>query len=129
MNVMSVEDEIILAMNLEDEVHYAGHRSVGFAASYDDAIAIAPNAEMAFVDVRLRDGIVGPNVARRLIDDFGIDVVFLTGNPEAVAKFEGCLGVLPKPYRDDDVAAVLSYVAAAKTGEPVAVPKRLVTPA
>jgi len=125
MNVMIVEDEIILALNLEDDVHYAGHRSVGFAASYDDALALAPGADMAFVDVRLRDGIEGPNIARRLIDEFGMNVVFLTGNPEAVKGFQGSLGVLAKPVRDDDVAAVLRYVSAKSSGEDVPAPQRL----
>ena len=125
MNVMIVEDEIILALNLEDDVHHAGHRSVGFAASYDDALALAPKAEVAFVDVRLRDGVEGPNIARRLIDEYGMNVVFLTGNPEAVEGFEGSLGVLAKPVRDDDVAAVLRYISAKSSGEDAPAPKRL----
>jgi two-component system, response regulator PdtaR len=125
MNVMIVEDEIILDLNLEDDVHHAGHRSVGFAASYDDALALAPKAEVAFVDVRLRDGVEGPNIARRLIDDYGMNVVFLTGNPEAVEGFEGSLGVLAKPVRDDDVAAVLRYISAKSSGEDAPAPKRL----
>lgn len=125
MNVMIVEDEIILALNLEDEVQYAGHRSVGFAASYDDALALAPRADVAFVDVRLRDGVKGPDIARRLIDEFGMNVVFLTGNPEAVVGFQGSLGVLAKPVRNDDVAAVLRYISAKTSGEDVPAPPRL----
>jgi two-component system, response regulator PdtaR len=125
MNVMIVEDEIILALNLEDDVHFAGHRSIGFAASYADALALAPQADMAFVDVRLRDGVEGPNIARRLIDEFGVNVVFLTGNPEAVEGFKGSLGVLAKPVREDDVATVLRYVSAKSSGEDIPAPQRL----
>jgi len=125
MNVMIVEDEIILALNLEDEILYAGHRSVGFAACYADALELAPDADLAFVDVRLRDGVEGPNIARRLIEDFGVNVVFLTGNPEAVRGFEGSLGVLAKPVRDNDVAAVLRYINAKSSGEDIPVPQRL----
>ncbi len=125
MNVMIVEDEIILALNLEDDVHHAGHRSVGFAASYDDALALAPKADVAFVDVRLRDGVEGPKIARRLIDEFGVNVVFLTGNPEAVEGFRGSLGVLAKPLRNNDVAAVLRYISAKTQGEDIPAPQRL----
>ncbi|MFP3546710.1 response regulator [Rhizobium sp. SIMBA_035] len=125
MNVIFVKDEIIVALNLEDQVHYAGHRFVGVAVSCDDALPPAPKANAVFVVVRPRDDVEGPNIARRLIGEFDVDVVFLTGNPETVVGFRGPLPAIAKPVRNGDVAATLRCISVKTVGEDTPTPQRL----
>ena len=58
MNIMIVEDEALLALELELEVESAGHVVVGMASSRKAAFDIIDGGvpEFAFVDVHLSDG-------------------------------------------------------------------------
>ena len=58
LRVLIVEDEVMLAMAMEDVLADAGHVVVGTAASKKDAIAVADatSPDLVFVDVHLLDG-------------------------------------------------------------------------
>ena len=97
MKVLVVEDEPIIAFDLENLVLDNGFEIAGLARTQAEALALAPRADIALVDVQLADGATGPAIARTLIDDYGIEVIFMTGNPEMVAGFVGKVCVVPKP--------------------------------
>ena len=86
MNVLIVEDEGFIALELERIAVEAGHRALGPASTIEQALAFAPRADAALVDVGLSDGTSGTQLARRLIDRFGISVIFVTGSPQAVSQ-------------------------------------------
>ena len=54
--VLVVEDEIFVAVEIENVVAELGHRPVGIAADSKSALAMAAEAEVALVDLNLRDG-------------------------------------------------------------------------
>ncbi|MCS3742958.1 response regulator [Rhizobium sp. BK661] len=96
--VMIVEDEFLIALDLEATVTEMGLDVVGLARDTEQALLLAPNADIAFVDVNLADGATGPDIGQRLVDEFGVTVVFMTGNPEMVeGRIRGALGVVKKP--------------------------------
>jgi len=97
MKVLVVEDEPIIAFDLENLVLDNGFEIAGLARTQAEALALAPKADIALVDVQLADGPTGPAIARTLIDQYGIEVIFMTGNPEMVAGFTGKVCVVPKP--------------------------------
>ncbi|KQV70278.1 response regulator [Rhizobium sp. Root1220] len=98
--VLIVEDEFLIALDLEETVRAMGLAVTGMAADKEQALRLAPMADIAFVDVNLSDGATGPEIGQRLVEEFGITVVFMTGNPEAViGKVKGALGVVTKPVR------------------------------
>ncbi|MBZ9790233.1 response regulator [Rhizobium sp. 3T7] len=97
-SVLIVEDEFLIAIDLESTVKDMGLDVIGLATDKEQALRLAPMADIAFVDVNLADGATGPEIGRRLVEEFGVTVVFMTGNPEAVAgRFQGALGVVSKP--------------------------------
>ena len=112
LQVLIAEDEPLLAMDLEHVVVSAGHLVVGWATDRDSALMIAgahaPN--LAFVDMRLRDGDTGPEVARRL-SARGVSIVITTAHVEDAMKLEGVLGIVPKPCSSQTIRAVLRYAA------------------
>lgn len=117
MNVLIVEDEPIVAFDIETVVADAGHKPLGPASTIEKALAFAPRADIAFVDVGLADGENGPQVARRLIDRFGITVIFVTGNPDRVRQgFDGAFAVLAKPFLPEKLAELLESAAASRLG-------------
>jgi len=97
-SVLIVEDEFLIAIDLEATVKDMGLDVIGLATNKEQALRLAPMADIAFVDVNLADGATGPEIGRRLTEEFGVTVVFMTGNPEAVAgRVQGALSVVSKP--------------------------------
>lgn len=107
MKVLVVEDEPIIALDLEKLVLDNGFEVVGCARTQAEAIALAPKADIALVDVQLADGPTGPSIARHLIERHGIEVIFMTGNPEMVAGFNGAASVVSKPQSLEKIEAAL----------------------
>lgn len=109
---MIVEDQAILAMELEMVLTDAGCDVVGCAMDREGAFAIADRERpgLALVDVNLLDGLTGPQIAKRLVEDYGSAVVFLTANPEQIPEgFAGALGAVSKPFDEQTIRAVVDF--------------------
>ena len=121
--VLIVEDELLIALDLEDMVESNGLEVAGIANSMAHALAAAPYADIALVDVNLLDGATGPAIGRMLAEDYGIAVIFMTANPEAVSQgVRGTLGVVRKPVAPWVVAQTLKYAISRRLGQLAAVP-------
>lgn len=108
MKVLVVEDEAIIAWDIEAIVLEAGYNVVGLARTTEEALSLAPQADVALVDVRLADGMTGPDIAQALVEKHGLAVVFMTGNPESViGSLRGALGVMSKPHSPEKVMDAL----------------------
>lgn len=109
MKVMIVEDENFIALELERIVQDAGHQTIGPVSTMEQALAYARRSDVALVDLSLADGRSGVQLARRLIDRFGVDVIFVTGSPKSIGHgIEGALDVIAKPFSHDQIASALS---------------------
>jgi CheY-like chemotaxis protein len=108
---MLVEDEPFIALDLETIIAALGHDVVGVADCLNGALVLAEatKAEAAFIDVNLRDGFTGIDVACALRDRFGIRFGFVTGNPEQLPVDRcGAMGVIEKPFTDADITGLLT---------------------
>jgi CheY-like chemotaxis protein len=121
--ILIVEDEIFLAMDIENILQGGGYRVVGIAADRAEAMAAAKDAKIAFVDVNLRDGPTGPAIARDLADQYGITVVYVTANPAPIlTRARGALGVVAKPFRVESILNAASLAGHCHTATGVADP-------
>ena len=112
LRVMIVEDQAILAMELEMVLAEAGCDVVGCAMDRAGAFAIVDRQrpDLALVDVNLLDGLTGPQIAHRLVAEYGTAVVFLTANPEQIPEgFAGALGAVSKPFDEQTIRAVVDF--------------------
>lgn len=108
MKVLVVEDEAIIAHHLMAIAADAGFATLGPASTMEQALAYAPRADIALIDVGLSDGKSGIQLARRLIDRYYTTIIFVTGAPEALKHgFAGAFAAIAKPFPDEDVADVL----------------------
>ena len=110
MRVLIVEDEILVAMELEETLNDLGHTVVGIAPDRRGFEAFASEQiDVALVDLNLRDGETGVGIGRALADRQAA-VVFITANPALIQDgVAGTLGVLPKPASRKAVAEVVEY--------------------
>ncbi|WP_339928808.1 response regulator [uncultured Brevundimonas sp.] len=109
---MIVEDQALLAMELELVLADSGCAVVGCAMDRAGALALAERErpDLALVDINLLDGMTGPLVAQALVKQFGAAVVFLTANPEQIPEgFSGALGVMSKPIDERTVNDVVGF--------------------
>lgn len=112
VSVLIVEDQALLAMELDYVLRESGYAVVGCAMDAAEAIKLATETrpDVALVDVNLRDGRSGPDVARRLIEDCDATVVFLTANPEQIPDgFSGAIGVVIKPFDAQTLRDVVEF--------------------
>ncbi|ARQ60980.1 UNVERIFIED_ORG: CheY-like chemotaxis protein [Rhizobium etli] len=124
--VLIVEDEFLIALDLGATVEGMGMQVAGLANDREQALRLAPSADIAFVDVNLADGPTGPELGRRLAEEHGIAVVFMTGNPETVADgVKGAVGVVQKPVMPSVVEQLVKYLAARRAGMFAVVPAQM----
>ena len=106
--VLLVEDEAVIAFAVEDMLTDLGCEVVGPAFRLEEAIAMAETAALdaAILDVNLNDQrsyVVADELTRR-----AVPFLFATGYAEAGVDWGGAeVAVLPKPYRQDQIAAAL----------------------
>lgn len=115
--ILIVEDEFVVALNLEAILEERGHQPVGIAPDLATALELAAEEpDLALVDVNLRDGETGPEIAERLRER-GVAVLFVTANPRMLegAKADA-IGVLTKPCDEDLVVAAVEYALSARQG-------------
>ncbi|WP_311276834.1 response regulator [Methylobacterium sp. WCS2018Hpa-22] len=119
LRILVVEDEALIALELECLLDDLGYVTVGVAGSSAEAIELGRTTvpDIALVDIHLIDGPTGIDVARTLSSDPRTSVVFMTANDKRIpADFAGALGVIAKPYSERAVAGALRYVAALRAG-------------
>lgn len=113
---MIIEDEILVALNIEAVLAEYGFECAGIAVDASSAGQIADQAEIALVDINLRDGATGGKIASTLADA-GVSVVFVTANPrEALLSGAKAVGVLSKPVDDEALIASINYALARRHG-------------
>ena len=113
LEVLIVEDEVLLATELEFLLEEVGCRPVGLAMSSDEAVTMASDLrpDLALVDVHLRDGPTGVEVVRKIHDDCGGVALFMTANVKRLPEdFAGACGVIGKPYSEHGVKTALAYL-------------------
>ncbi len=105
-SVLIVEDEIFIAMEIEHILKEAGYSVVAIATDRPQALLAGREAEVAFVDLNLRDGPTGPEIARELALKHGVRVVYVTANPAQIGEAaRTAVGCIRKPFTPDVILA------------------------
>jgi len=109
--VLIIEDETIIALDIENLVTEMGHKVTGIATTRDDAIRMAKEQkpDIILTDIQLADGSSGIDAAVAILKDFDIPVVFITAYPERLLTGERPepTYLITKPFSRDTVRATL----------------------
>jgi DNA-binding response OmpR family regulator len=118
MRILVVEDDPILAITLENELIDAGHEVIGPAttAAEGHQLALAHRPDVALLNINLKNGSSGVDLARSMLADLGTPSIFISGNmQEARQGRDAAIGYLSKPYQFS--AVLQSIEIAAKIGK------------
>ncbi len=111
--VMIIEDEAIIAMDIQSIVGAMGHRVTGVARTRDAAIELSrkerPNLILA--DIQLADNSSGIDAVNEIVDALGdIPVIFITAFPRRLLTGERPepAFLIAKPYTEEQVRSAVS---------------------
>lgn len=110
--VLIIEDEPIIAMDIEHMVQEMGHEVIGVARTHAEASELAQKDRpgMILADIKLADGSNGIDAVNEILGHVEVPVVFITAYPEQLltgAKPEPVY-LITKPFQPEMVKAVMS---------------------
>jgi len=113
-DVLIIEDEPIIAMDIEELVIQCGHRVVGVAHTEADAVELAQQFPPGLIlaDINLGAGGDGTSAVARILKHHEVPVVFVTAYPERLLTGERVepAFVITKPF-DPVTLAIATYQA------------------
>jgi len=111
-DVLIIEDEPLIAMDIEDIVTRLGHRPIGVARTRSEAVKLARNERPGIIlaDIQLADGSSGIDAVNDLLAGFEAPVIFITAFPERLltgTRPEPTF-LITKPFAPEMVKAMIS---------------------
>lgn len=110
-SILVVEDEFLVALEMQSILEENGYRVLGIAADLAGAMEYASQSvDLALVDLNLRDGLTGPQIGERLANEYDAAVLFVTANPRMLGDgVAGTIGVLTKPTDEETLLAATRF--------------------
>ncbi len=111
-DVLIIEDEPLIAMDIESLVQSLGHRVDAVARTRTEAIKAVEKKKPGLVlaDIQLADGSSGLDAVNEMLGSFTVPVVFITAYPERLLTGERPepAFLITKPFQPETVKAVIS---------------------
>ena len=111
-DVLIIEDEPIIAMDLETIVRDLGHNVTGVAVTRDEALAqaLAHRPGLVLADIQLADDSSGIDAVKDILAEFEVPVIFITAFPERLLTGERPepTFLITKPFQRSTVKAAIA---------------------
>jgi DNA-directed RNA polymerase specialized sigma24 family protein len=111
-DILIIEDEPLIAMDLEALVEGLGHNVTGIARTRTEAVKLAGEKRPGLIlaDIQLADGSSGLDAVNDLLKAFEVPVIFITAYPERFLTGERPepAFLIAKPFQPANVSAVIS---------------------
>lgn len=110
--LLIVEDDILPAMALRDELEEAGYRVLDLTGRHEEALSAARACKphLALVNIQLHGRDDGIELAEDL-KAMGIPTLFISGQVSRARSAQTvAIGSLPKPYSTTDMVAAVAYL-------------------
>jgi DNA-directed RNA polymerase specialized sigma24 family protein len=111
-DILIIEDEPLIAIDLEALVESLGHSVTGVARTRAEAMKLAAQKRPGLIlaDIQLADGSSGLDAVNDLLKSFAAPVIFITAYPERFLTGERPepAFLIAKPFHPGNVSAVIS---------------------
>ncbi len=109
-DVLIIEDEPLIAMDLEALMSDIGHNVIGVARTHKEALALAKGRKIGLIlaDIQLADGSSGLEAVNDLVEFVEAPVIFITAFPEMLLTGQRAepTYLITKPFQPSLVAAI-----------------------
>jgi CheY-like chemotaxis protein/DNA-directed RNA polymerase specialized sigma24 family protein len=123
-DVLIIEDEPVIAADIEALVRELGHNVVDIAATRTEALdAIAKKQPgLVLADIQLADGSSGIDAVKDILGQFNVPVIFITAFPERLLTGERPepTFLITKPFQPETVKAAIGQALFFHVERPVA---------
>jgi len=110
--IMIIEDEPLIAMDIEQLVESLGHKVVSVARTHKEAVSMFAKTQprMILADIQLADGSSGIDAVNDILNTHSVPVIFITAFPERLLTGERPepTFLVTKPFNPDMVKALIS---------------------
>lgn len=111
-DIMIIEDEPLIAMDIQQMVEELGHTITGIARTHSEAVALYNKRVpgMVLADIQLADGSSGIDAVNDILKTSSIPVIFITAFPERLLTGERPepAFLVTKPFNPEMVKALIS---------------------
>jgi DNA-binding NarL/FixJ family response regulator len=127
--IVLVEDELIIAASIAQELQKSGYDVVAIASSAEQALAAIARSipELVLMDIRIKGSVDGIQAAQQIPQNLGIPVIFMSAHSDKKtldrAKAAGASGYLVKPIPRGALVAAIE-AALSNRGAKSAAPKQ-----
>ena len=114
-SVLIVEDESIVAMDVELRLETEGYTVVGVTDTGEEAVKLARECcpDVILMDVKLRGEMTGIQATEQILAEMDTKVVFMTaysdGETMRTIQKTGAVGYVIKPFLHKDLQDVLTH--------------------
>ena len=110
-DILIIEDEPLIAMDIEQMVESLGHRVVGIARTHKEAVSLYGKTmpKMILADIQLADGSSGIDAVKDILQRYDVPVIFITAFPERLLTGERPepTFLITKPFQPETVKAAI----------------------
>ncbi|MEM9734490.1 MAG: response regulator [Pseudomonadota bacterium] len=111
-SILIIEDEPLIAMDIEQMVKDLGHSVTGLARTHSEALDEIAKKEpgMVLADIQLADGSSGIDAVNDILKTINVPVIFITAFPERLLTGERPepAFLVTKPFQQNHVKALIS---------------------
>ena len=111
-DIMIIEDEPLIAMDIEQMVQSLGHNVTAIARTHKEAVALYNKTQpkMILADIQLADGSSGIDAVNDILTTHSVPVIFITAFPERLLTGERPepTFLVTKPFNPEMVKALIS---------------------
>jgi DNA-binding response OmpR family regulator len=117
MHALIIEDELLIAMALEDALRGCGFMSFDVAVSAEEAVEAAARKcpDLITADVELRPG-CGISAVQSICSEKSIPVLFITGSPGEVRMRMPGHALVEKPFDADHIMEAIKLTMGNRDG-------------
>lgn len=109
--MLIIEDEPVIAADLESLVEELGHEVTGNATTHTEAVAMARANPPGLIlcDIQLADNSSGIEAAHEILEELDVPIIFITAFPERLLTGERPepTYLIPKPFQENTVKAAI----------------------
>jgi CheY-like chemotaxis protein len=114
--ILIVEDEIIIAMDMQNSLKKKGYNAEAIAATGEDAIKKTEelHPDLVLMDIKLKGEVDGIEAAREIRERLKIPVAFITAYADEStikrARETQPIGILLKPFRERELQSFVEMM-------------------
>lgn len=115
IKILIVEDDAIIAMDMEQILRRKGYNVVGRADRGEKALSAVDEKkpDIVLMDINIKGNIDGIAVAKKLLDELHMKVIYVTAYSDMTMKERAFetepIGYLVKPLRESELIGMIEY--------------------